>query len=541
MSIEGLTKVRNIGQMDDVIRALAIEESDPEIPFRVVKILRATIKDDVLVHFLSHRGLALLYRWLLRWSDAGESASTGAADFDADKTVEVLKLLRQLPVSKSQLLQNADLCQRLRKISKENADSDAATLAKEVIDLWKKEVLADGEEPPCGMEEKNRRYEQEHAEKHSKTDMSVEHKKNRSKSESQSSKIKSRRTDEASESSSSTSASPNSQNPESKGVEFCAVFAAAIGADEASLGRKIDVLPVGDVDKDRGKKKRSLDKTKSSGKRGQQSPHPKKLAVRHAALSAMSKSSGNPPATAPSSAGSAGVLLPIVVSDHSRPVSDRSRPVFDRSRPAHAYSRGIHEGKLAHSPPAEDANVVQDESSARSTVPSRPEVNSTKKKRVSWNPDPDLVQIHYFVPLPPEPEPESEPEPEPDDRKSWDPAENWRLGELWRRPKKLDIGSFPMPFIQPGSRSVEKQHRESRNNPCWSASLTGRFDLVLDATNESPNILFPRAAPKDIPLESIDDVQFENAASRDQAHETNIRPFSSPNQYSLYPSPPYSI
>ena len=89
------------------------------------------------------------------------------------ETIECLKLLRQLPVTKEQLTSNADLCRRLRKISKSNADANAAVIAKEVVEQWKAEVLG-GRGDLFHREEKSHK---ENADKHSEINQDAEPKK----------------------------------------------------------------------------------------------------------------------------------------------------------------------------------------------------------------------------------------------------------------------------------------------------------------------------------------------------------------------------
>ena len=152
------TGARNVSQIDELLRA-AEDESDSESPFRVVRILLATQRNSVLEHFLNKQGLCLLHRWLSEWSSV--------------ETIECLKLLRQLPVTKEQLTSNADLCRRLRKISKSNADANAAVIAKEVVEQWKAEVLG-GRGDLFHREEKSHK---ENADKHSEINQDAEPKK----------------------------------------------------------------------------------------------------------------------------------------------------------------------------------------------------------------------------------------------------------------------------------------------------------------------------------------------------------------------------
>jgi len=165
---------------------------------------------------------------------------------------------------------------------------------------------------------------------------------------------------------------------------------------------------------------------------------------------------------------------------------------------------------------------------------------TTKKKRVSWNTD--LEEVFEFEPLPPlspENDEDADPKPWKKKRKSW--------GEFWKKPDQLapeTLPSFtnpedPMSFIQPGSKSVEKQLRETSNALCWfaSSSLKTHSDSVLEAAFEAPDFCPLVGAPKEIPL--------EEAPPQDPPPQTENVPFSSPNQYddivAKFPSPPYSI
>ena len=136
---------RTPAQVDQLLEAMRVEEADPEKRLVFVKILKATIKDEALSYFIDQKGLTLIHGWLKDWTSAPDTETTPPKpqpDEDTDKCVETLKLLRQLPVNVRQLEQNAELCRFLRHLSKSNREDRLVKLAKEVVDLWKKEVRA---------------------------------------------------------------------------------------------------------------------------------------------------------------------------------------------------------------------------------------------------------------------------------------------------------------------------------------------------------------------------------------------------------------
>ena len=111
--------VRIVGEIDELFEAVEAEDADQKTIFGVVKILRATVKDKPLNHFLDRQGLVMLRRWLVKWTDAmSTDASPSLPDTPSasDKAIELLKVLRQLPVTKNQLVCNSDLCRFLKKV-----------------------------------------------------------------------------------------------------------------------------------------------------------------------------------------------------------------------------------------------------------------------------------------------------------------------------------------------------------------------------------------------------------------------------------------
>ena len=179
MSIEALLQskfgARNSAQIDFLMDAAKENEqncnsniSDPSsiyglsLKSKIIKILKTTVKDEVLSYFIDRNGLALIHGWLEEWlkSCAAETGNNGnglndnnlassqstqdpkfshkSSSFQAEET---LKLLRQLPVNVAQLERNTTLCRFLRRLSKSSANHHRhVELAKEVVDLWKSEV-----------------------------------------------------------------------------------------------------------------------------------------------------------------------------------------------------------------------------------------------------------------------------------------------------------------------------------------------------------------------------------------------------------------
>ena len=138
--IDDLLKIASKGveEQDDQDR-----DDDPQLRLKIVKILKATLKDVVLTHFIDRRGLDLIHRWIKKALVSGsESSSSSTENGDADFVVETLKLLRQLPVNGEQLKQNTELCRFLRSLSKSKSSHGSLVieLAKDVVELWRREV-----------------------------------------------------------------------------------------------------------------------------------------------------------------------------------------------------------------------------------------------------------------------------------------------------------------------------------------------------------------------------------------------------------------
>ena len=158
MSLEVLLQskfgARTCAQVDVLLAVMRDVKAEQEPSFQVVKILRATIKEEPLTYFIDQRGLTVIHAWLKEWtklpSSHDKSVSTPAPSpsptaEEADKCVETLRMLLQLPVTVHQLKQNAELCRFLRHLSKSSREDRVVALAKDVVDLWKEEVRAGAE------------------------------------------------------------------------------------------------------------------------------------------------------------------------------------------------------------------------------------------------------------------------------------------------------------------------------------------------------------------------------------------------------------
>jgi len=500
ISVEALlrskTGARTVKQIDELLEAIENDASDRETSFHAVKILRATIKDSVLEHFLDSQGLALILRWLQNWGGV-DIAALPFDGSDADKVIETLKLLRQLPVTKDQLLSNADLCRYLKRISKSSANFEAAALAKEVVDLWRREVITGGEELLFCREEIPRKTDDEVV-KHCKLKTAESGKKvEAAKRGGSSSRMPDRSNHPFRSSPTRPSDCTESQDKvkTSKSIVDCSEFAAAISASEGGVRQRVHV---------HREKKRRHEKSTHSVK-------PKKINIKFSVPSDES--------SAPSSkAGLTQTVLTVSATSGVTKInvsqdldSSSANPSAD-DVPSTAVQRDrINKGDALEKQSVPDAVV---------------------KKRVHWNSE--LDQVHYFVPLPPENEEEV--------HKPWKHKTKATWGEFWRRPEKLEDNCFPMPFIQPGSQSVEKTLRES-DRCLWSSSpsFMSRFDSVLDATIEASDAFCPMNETKEIPLEPQDFLDYNEGPPKTQPPLTDSCPFSDPSQYNLFPSPPYSL
>merc|ERR1712176_259688 len=106
-------------------------------PIDPASILKATKKDDVLRHFISSGGLVTLHKWM----------TTAQTHKNFVFLVDLLKVLRQLPVTVDDLRGNKDTTKMIRKLSKLESSSEVRELSQQLMDMWKRDVIgAKGDE-----------------------------------------------------------------------------------------------------------------------------------------------------------------------------------------------------------------------------------------------------------------------------------------------------------------------------------------------------------------------------------------------------------
>jgi len=471
MSIEELLKstfgARFPTQIDQLFEAVKSEKDNRR---KAVQILKSTRKDEVLTYFINQGGLGLIHEWLTEWT-AVDSASKSA--------IEAMKLLRQLPVTEAQLRSNKNLCQLLSRLKKSGSDAEIVEIAGDVVDLWKKEggaevVFRQGEDPPRRDADAIKTPVAEvPAKKPSARDTSRE----REKSASKAAPLKSRAKNHAS---SGSDAPGNNSNKDNSNNSSFTGSATSSSRNTAPPSQNLIIK-----------------EASGSTKIGECSAFA-------AAMVAIGSKSPAP----------------------RRKGRQPKNPAQRKNKVTGEASFCISEDDVGKNPVGPPTVNPGDEISVDAA-------GGSSKKRVRWKSE--IEERFYYTPLSPLPEEEVDvreagPDVGPFAKKRRededdDDAVDWR--EFWRRPEALHENVNPMPFIQPGSQSVEKRVRES---PMMSpGSWDGSDDIdVMDLTCEVPDYANMPRVPKEIPLEPVNYTSLTHNDTPQSHHP-----------YSLFPSPPY--
>ena len=135
--------IKSAGDVPELIQTMDAAEKTPARCLYTC-ILKATKKDDVLRHFISSGGLVTLHKWM----------TTAQTHKNFVFLVDLLKVLRQLPVTVDDLRGNKDTAKMIRKLSKLESSSDVRELSQQLMDMWKRDVI--GAKGDDESEEKSR-------------------------------------------------------------------------------------------------------------------------------------------------------------------------------------------------------------------------------------------------------------------------------------------------------------------------------------------------------------------------------------------------
>ena len=122
--------IKSAGDVPELIQTMDAAEKTPARCLYTC-ILKATKKDDVLRHFISSGGLVTLHKWM----------TTAQTHKNFVFLVDLLKVLRQLPVTVDDLRGNKDTAKMIRKLSKLESSSDVRELSQQLMDMWKRDVI----------------------------------------------------------------------------------------------------------------------------------------------------------------------------------------------------------------------------------------------------------------------------------------------------------------------------------------------------------------------------------------------------------------